>query len=316
MAINHKNIPSLSSLIAFESASRLGSLTKAADELCVTLTAVSKQVKKLEAFLNTQLFTRGKQGVELTSKGKLYLKNVIEVLEILSNQSIKMDDDHHPLPLNVEIGTCFSHFWLLPKLDDFRNKYPDITLNLVINNERNIGDNSDYDIAFFYSSMDSINKNNHLLFTERILLVCSPEFLKKRPECIDLRQLWQQPVIMLKDALFFWEDWQSWANIYGIEYQQPQNVIQVEDQVSVIHAATNDAGVALAWDWHVRELIDNGKLIALTEPVEFNANAFFLSVSELSDHLASQLFVDWVISTERGYTNKPISNVIINEQYL
>lgn len=303
MAINHKNIPSLSCLIVFEAASRLGTLTKAADELCVTPTAVSKQIKKLEAFLNTQLFTRGKQGVELTPKGAVYLNSVIEALEILSSQSIPMDDEHNPLPLNVEIGTCFSHFWLLPKLDDFRNKYPEITLNLVINNDRNIGDNADYDMAFFYSSMDSINKNNHLLFAERILLVCSPDFLKKRPECADLSQLWQQPVIMLKDTLSFWEDWQSWADVYGIEYQPPQNVIQVEDQVSVIQAAVNDAGIALAWDWHVRELIEQGALVTLTKPVEFNTNAFFLSVSEDSDHFASQLFVDWIISTERTYLN-------------
>ncbi|OCH22042.1 hypothetical protein A6E04_09320 [Aliivibrio logei] len=91
--------------------------------------------------------------------------------------------------------------------------------------------------------------------------------------------------------------------MYGIEYQPPQNVIQVEDQVSVIQAAVNDAGIALTWDWHVRELIEQGRLVALTKPVEFNTNAFFLSVSEDSDHFASQLFVDWIISTERIYLN-------------
>lgn len=48
---------------------------------------------------------------------------------------------------------------------------------------------------------------------------------------------------MLKDTLSFWEDWQSWADVYGIEYQPPQNVIQVKDQVSVIQAAVNDAGI-------------------------------------------------------------------------
>ncbi|MFD2017365.1 LysR substrate-binding domain-containing protein [Vibrio olivae] len=302
MPIVHRNIPSLSSLITFESAARLGNLTRAADELCVSPTAASKQIKKLEEFLNTQLFIRSKQGVTLTAKGEEYLGYVTEALELLSATSSKMDDSHDVVPLNVEIGSCFSHFWLLPRLDDFRNRHPDILLNLVTNNERHVGDNSDYDVAFFYSSMDSVNKNNHLMFAERIVLVCSPAFEKKYPHCSDVNQLWQLPILQLKEPLSFWEGWETWATLYGVELQTPENVIQVEDQVSVIHAAVNDAGIALAWDWQVRDLLESGQLVAITEPVDFN-NAFFLSISEQSQHPASQLFVDWVIGAERRFTH-------------
>ncbi len=299
MPINHKHIPSLSSLLTFETAARLGNLTKAANELCVTPTAASKQIKNLEAFLNTQLFIRSKQGVRLTPKGEEYLSGVVGALEMLASSSAQLDDDADAIALNVEIGSCFSHFWLLPRLDDFRNTHPDVPLNFVINNERNIGDNSDYDIAFFYSSIDSINKNNHLLFAERIILVCSPAFKDKYPQCTDINALWRLPILQLKEPLAFWEGWETWAKLYDVPFQEPQNVIQVEDQVSVIQAALNHAGIALAWDWQVRDLLQSGQLVAITNPVDFDKNAFFLSLSEQSRHPAARQFIDWVIGSER-----------------
>ncbi|MEC8484714.1 MAG: LysR family transcriptional regulator, partial [Pseudomonadota bacterium] len=92
MPIKNSDIPSHSSLIIFEAAARLGSLTSAANELCVTPTAVSKQVKQLEAFLNTTLFLRKKNGLELTTKGQSYLTTVNQVLHLLSEESKKLND--------------------------------------------------------------------------------------------------------------------------------------------------------------------------------------------------------------------------------
>lgn len=298
MPINNRTVPSLSSLILFEASARLGTLTSAANELCVSPTAVSKQIKQLETFLNTQLFIRKKTGLELTKKGQIYLKTVSHVLTSLAEESQKMDDKISPLPLNLEIGTCFSHFWLIPHLDDFRDKYPDIMLNININNERHMRavKSDEYDVAFYYASLKTSYKNNFLLFNERMLLVCSPNFLKKRPECQNLDNIWQQPLLGLKDAPDFWENWHTWAAHSGVKYQEPTNEIQMEDQISVVHAAQNGLGIALAWDWHVEELINEGHLIALTQPVECNNNAFFLTRAENANQYSSDCFIDWVMA--------------------
>lgn len=297
MPINNRTIPSLNSLILFEASARLGTLTSAANELCVSPTAVSKQIKQLESFLNTKLFIRKKTGLELTKKGQNYLETVRKTLAVLAEESQKMDDKVSPLPLNLEIGACFSHFWLIPHLDDFRDKYPDIMLNISINNERNISDvNSDtYDVAFYYSSLKTSYKNNFLLFNERMLLVCSPGFLEKRPECHDLKNIWQQPLLGLKDAPDFWENWKTWAAHSAIDYQEPLNEIQMEDQIAVIHAAQNGLGIALAWDWHVEDLIADGSLIALTPPIECKNNAFFLTRTKNANQYSAECFIDWVM---------------------
>lgn len=297
MPINNRTIPSLSSLIVFEASARLGTLTSAANELCVSPTAVSKQIKQLEAFLNTQLFIRKKTGLELTKKGQSYLKIVSESLEVLAEASQKMDDKVTPLPLNLEIGACFSHYWLIPNLDDFREKYPDIMLNISINNERNMSEvkSDQYDVAFYYASRETSSRDDFLLFNERMLLVCSPSFLEKRPEAQSLDNIWKLPLLGLKDAPEFWENWRTWAGHSGIEYQAPLNEIQMEDQIAVIHAAQNGLGIALAWDWHVEDLLADKSLVALTTPVECKSNAFFLTRTENSNQYSSECFINWVM---------------------
>ncbi|PYF84523.1 LysR family glycine cleavage system transcriptional activator [Marinomonas alcarazii] len=297
MPINNRTIPSLNSLILFEASARLGTLTSAANELCVSPTAVSKQIKQLESFLNTKLFIRKKTGLELTKKGQTYLETVRKTLTVLAEESQKMDDKVSPLPLNLEIGACFSHFWLIPHLDDFRDKYPDIMLNISINNERNMSEvnSHEYDVAFYYSSLKTSYKNNFLLFNERMLLVCSPSFLEKHPECHNLKHIWQQPLLGLKDAPDFWENWQTWAAHSGIDYLEPLNEIQMEDQIAVVHAAQNGLGIALAWDWHVEDLIAEGSLVALTPPIECKNNAFFLTRTENANRYSAECFIDWVM---------------------
>ena len=297
MPINNKTIPSLSGLILFEASARLGTFTNAANELCVTPTAVAKQIKQLEAFLDTQLFYRKKTGLELTTEGNEYLVHVSQALNTLAEASTSLQKQDQPIPLNLEIGTCFSHFWLIPRLDDFRSHYPEVTLNISINNERNIAENAiaPYDVAFYYAPIDSVQKENYLLFDERMLLVCSPGFLEKRPDCRDLTTLWDQPLLGLRDAPEFWENWQSWAQRSGKTYRTPTNMMVMEDQIAVIQAALNDAGIALAWDWHIEQLLESEQLIALTPPLECYNNAFFLSCSDNANRKSAQRFIRWVM---------------------
>lgn len=301
MRLNSRQIPPMVRLLAFESAARLGSLTHAANELCVSPTAVSKQIQALETFLDTTLFTRSKQGVSLTNKGEQYLLAVTPLLHAIADETEKMQSKPQTHLLNVEVGLCFSHFWLLPRLESFRQQYPNISLNLNINNERYVGDNENYDIAFYYSPVDSLNKNNHLLFNERISLVCSPSFLSDHPECVDMQNIFNLPIIMLRESLPSWVGWQEWLDEMGLEYQEPGHVFYVDDQVAVIQAALNGVGIALAWDWHVRELLATDQLIELSKPIEFIDKAYFLSVSDSCDKNLAQIFTDWVIEEERCY---------------
>lgn len=295
MAINSKLIPPTSCLLMFEATARLGSVTKAATELYVSPTAVSKQIKKLEEFLSAELLVRTTKGVFLTEKGRNYLVYVEQALNTLAEATSQMNTSHTPPALNVEVGPCFLHYWLLPRLDDFRQQHPSILLNLNVNNERSVGTENQYDVAFFYSKVDSQNMNNYLLFPERVMLVCSPSFFKKHNGRIDCNEPFKYSLIMIKDELPFWVGWKIWAEKVGIKYHIPPHTLFVDDQVAVLQAAINDAGIALAWDWQVKDLIDSNQLIALTDSVEFEDKAYFLSIAENCSNPAAKAFTDWVI---------------------
>ncbi|RBW46659.1 hypothetical protein DS885_07125 [Psychromonas sp. B3M02] len=301
MSIKSRLIPPTGYLLVFESAARLGSLTKAADELCVTTTAVSKQVKNLENFLNIQLFTRSKQGVQLTAQGYQYLQRVKEALDILSEETKILDNSSTAVTLNLEVGPCFMHFWLLPKIEQFRQAHPEIMLNITISNERHIDASEHYDVTFYYATIATANENCQQIFAERIQLVCSPKFLESHGGYIDLQSIFDQPLIMLKKEMSFWEGWQSWANKAGLTYRIPNNALMVDDQVAVIQAAINDTGIALVWDWHVSELIAKGELVSVTDYMEFQEKAYFLHIADQENNLAAKTFVGWVQQQESGY---------------
>ncbi|WP_417698294.1 LysR substrate-binding domain-containing protein [Psychromonas sp.] len=301
MSIKSRLIPPTGYLLVFESAARLGSLTKAADELCVTTTAVSKQVKNLENFLNIKLFTRSKQGVQLTAQGYQYLQRVREALDILSEETKVLEGASTAVTLNLEVGPCFMHFWLLPKIEQFRQAHPDIMLNITISNERYIDASDNYDVTFYYSTIATVNENCQQIFAERIQLVCSPKFLETHGGHIDLQSIFDQPLIMLKKEMPFWEGWKSWANKAGLTYRIPNNALMVDDQVAVIQAAINDTGIALVWDWHVSELIAKGELVSITDYMEFEEKAYFLHIAGKQNNVAANTFVGWVKQQKGGY---------------
>lgn len=301
MSVKSSLIPPTGYLLVFESAARLGSLTKAADELCVTTTAVSKQVKKLEDFLDIKLFTRSKQGVKLTTQGYDYLQRVREAFVILSKETSLLNTSSTSIPLSIEVGPCFMHFWLLPKIEQFRQAYPDIILNIAISNERFANANDNYDVTFFYSTIDSVNEDCQQVFSERVQLVCSPKFLENHNGYIDLQSIFDQPLIMLKKEMPFWEGWKGWANKVGLNYSVPSNTLFVDDQVAVIQAAINDAGIALVWDWHVRELLVKKELVELTEHIDLKEKAYFIQAVNQKNNPAAKVFVDWVLQQENGY---------------
>lgn len=302
MSIKSRLIPPTGYLLVFEASARLGSLTKAADELCVTTTAISKQIKNLEVFLGIQLFIRSKRGVRLTEQGYDYLQRVRKAFDILSEETRSFDASSTLIPLNIEVGPCFMHFWLLPKIEQFRKMYPEIILNVTISNERHIDASDNYDVTFYYSTINNARSDNcQQIFSERIQLVCSPMFLKNHGEHIDLQSIFDQPLIMLKKEMPFWEGWGTWAKKAGLTYRVPRNVLMVDDQVAVIQAAINDTGIALVWDWHVRDLISRGELVSLTDYMELDEKAYFLHIENQSENAAAKIFVEWVLQQESGY---------------
>src|SRR2546430_544566 len=124
--------PSVDALVAFESAARHGSFTRAAAELNLTQGAISRQIRQLEDKLGISLFQRIRQRVVLTDAARAYLLDVRELLKDWESAVQRMAAHEGARVLNLAVLPTFTTAWLVPHLPDFSRKHPDITLNCAI----------------------------------------------------------------------------------------------------------------------------------------------------------------------------------------
>lgn len=144
-------IPSTSALTAFESVARTGSFTLAAQELSLTQSAVSRQVRGLEEQLDCALFDRNSRKVELTEAGRLYVGEVGQALQTIRDATIQVVTKRSEKVLNVAILPTFGTRWLMPRISRFVANYPDITLNFTTRIGRFDFIADDLDIAIYHA---------------------------------------------------------------------------------------------------------------------------------------------------------------------
>ncbi len=126
-----RRIPPFPAIRAFEAAARHLSFKQAAEELHVTPSAISHQVKALEQYLGVALFRRKPQGVNLTDAGKTYLPLVGGALDRIASASERLKSDGLTGPLAVGMSSAFATRWMVPRLGHFRDTFPNIDLHLT-----------------------------------------------------------------------------------------------------------------------------------------------------------------------------------------
>ena len=120
--MSNRKIPPLNALKYFEATARNGSFKGAAEELCVSVSAISHQIKQLESYLSTELFQRNARSIELTDVGKKYYPIVRQAFEKLSDGTIALLKPQDSNYLTVQLYSTIAIRWLIPKLPDFQKK--------------------------------------------------------------------------------------------------------------------------------------------------------------------------------------------------
>ncbi|MBU3724284.1 MAG: LysR family transcriptional regulator [Burkholderiaceae bacterium] len=199
-------MPALHLLIAFEAVARQGSVSKAANELHLTPSAISHRIAKLEAQLGTSLFLRTSHGIGLTQKGRRYNEALSETLGRLSEISECLNPPDTDDPVRIHTGPGFARLWLMPRLTLFREKHPKIKVEL----------SSSFDPVDFRN--DSVDlwvqrgkpaKGDFVVenfFTEQFVPLASPAFLKSNP-LKSISDLANAPLIYCSRATPAWPDW-------------------------------------------------------------------------------------------------------------
>ncbi|MBO9475812.1 LysR family transcriptional regulator [Shimia sp. R10_1] len=283
------NLPRLSSLVSFEAAARKTSFKLAATELNVTPAAVSHQIKALEKELQCNLFHRFHRGVELTESGAYLLVALQRGFEGINDAFEQLRAQPGRNSVTIRSSTAVSSLWLTPRLAHFWKSYEHISVAQIVNDTGKAADNCD--LSLHYGEMSRDNGHCRMLFRDRIMALCSPQFATQHAvDSVD--GIAEVPLIHLDSLETGGTDWQVWAHTLG--YSGPlKSTHRVNNYIIALQAAQDDMGAVLGWEGLTAGLIASGKLVKLlpetiTAPLEF-----YVKLHNQSSDRARLVF-DWL----------------------
>ena len=170
------DFPPVASLRSFEAVARLGSVTQAAHEMSVTHSAVSQHIKQLEALVGVSLFVRHGRGVRITEEGRLYALQIREALQHIADATRMVQIKPRTMELTLATLPSFGCHWLLPRLERFQARHPQIAVRLltslaVVNLQQ-----EGIDLAIRMGQGDWEGMESRHLFADEQLVVAAPHY--------------------------------------------------------------------------------------------------------------------------------------------
>jgi DNA-binding transcriptional LysR family regulator len=274
-------MPSLGLLEGFEAAARHLSFTKAGEELFITQSAVSRQIKELEDQLGLALFHRRHRSLFLTEAGQQFYAAAAQVLTTMRTATSRLKEHGGRRPLAVTTTASFAALWLIPRLAGFRRIHPGVDVRITADTRVQDLERDGLDVAIRHGPASLAGPNAVRLFGERVFPVCSPKLLKK----IALRQpadLKNHTLLQYDDpdARHPWLHWKTWLEVAGIAELRPAGTLSFSGYEQIIPAAVAGHGVALGRTPLVKDLLAAKELVAPFQSSADPARAYFAIVSK------------------------------------
>ena len=298
-----RSLPPLNALRAFESAARHRSFKKAAAELSVTPAAISHQIKTLEHYLGVPLFHRMTRALQLTDAAQSALATIGDGFDKLADGVERMQEHGAGGLLTVSVSPSFGAMWLVPRLESFRSRHPDIEIR-IDGTERLVDLTRDSaDVALRYGPGNYSGVRTDLLFGQVNTPVCSPKLLTgtnalKEPE--DLRHI---TLLHIE-----WNDteasWRMWLMAAGLTDIAPARGPTFTMESMAVQAALDGQGVALVGDVLVSDDLASGRLVRpfkshLSTPLSFSYYLLSALNSDAQPKVAA--FRQWLLEQALPY---------------
>jgi LysR family transcriptional regulator, glycine cleavage system transcriptional activator len=286
MSVNSR-IPPIQCLLTFEALARLRSVTQAAEELCVTPSAVSHRVKQLEQIIGTKLF--GRADFSLTTEGNEYLAHVREGLVSLQRfPSANAPSGRRKLRLAVT--PTFARSVLMPRLKHFLDAYPeiDITLQVSIPLLDVVAEDADLTVRFGtgrYSDVEHV-----CLAKDEITPLASPAWLRENGPFTSVEDLQNQP--LLRSPL---EPWRTWFAAHDLDWPEPTEGSSFNDIGLMCDAAAQGLGIGLIRTKLGAPWLESGQLVRLFERSVPSPHAHYLCWrTGTMERWECATFADWL----------------------
>jgi len=296
-----RRLPPLNALRAFEAAARHLSFTKAAEELFVTQAAISHQVKALEAALDLQLFRRLNRRLMLTDAGQLYLPALTEAFDAIDTASARLRADENAGRLVVSVANSLAAKWLLPRLPRFRERHPEIEVEISALDRLVDFSRDNVDMAIRYGLGRYPGLRVDPLMEDTIFPVCSPGLLAgpvplREPGDLRHHSLLHDEV---GPAEAGWPKWLADAGVTGVRADRGQ---RYSHSSLVLQAAIDGQGVALGRSTLVALDLEAGRLVQPFGPALPSSYAcYVVSPPATAERPKIKAFREWLLD-EAGAT--------------
>ena len=301
-------MPSLRAVKSFVAAAKYQSFTRAAEALCVSQAAISRQIRELESYLGVALFDRVGRAVELTEAGTIFYDAAyLSFVNIAQAAERIQDVGSNKKTLTLCCTPAFSALWLSRRLPGFLFQNPDIHIS-VVTTENFLQMEPGVAPDIFINKI-SYPRDGYLsipLFYDLIYPVCSPQFLQQHPEVATLQGLKSAPLLNLsphgRAQIAEHIDWYVWFSFFDMapvkKVTEGANTFNANDYNMLIQMALAGHGVSLGWSHLIAPLISEGRLVRpVSQSVELKEKQHYLTF--MKDKLTSEPFIrfrDWFLA--------------------
>jgi LysR family glycine cleavage system transcriptional activator len=293
-----RNLP-LRRLDTFCVVARHSSIKNAANELCVTASAVSHQIKGLEKVLGVTLFVRDPRLLTLTAAGRGLFLEIEPLIRGIETSVKRYRRSREAVPLLIRLPALFATELFMPRFKAFADRRPQLEFRVETTESDRCSRQSGVDVAVVMAKRQPAGRNIEPLFSMRLVPAASPEIAKRLPDGL-ARMPPGVKLIVHKDDPRAWE---RWAKAASLEYVPPGGVIHLDSSAGVASAAEKGLGVALVPFPLLAARFEAGSLVPLADQtLDIRERYYLVHESDDNNEEALQALVTWILAEfgERG----------------
>ncbi len=245
-------------------------------------------------------FLRKHRAIELTPDGYRLFEAITRGLDEIAGCVGELRASTDPPQITVAASVAFSYFWLMPRLERFGERYPEVDLRVLATDQAADLKNRDADVAVLYGDGDWKDIQARRLFGERVYPVCSPPgYLRDHPELQRPNDILDQTLLHLDGGGTIWGavDWRVWLAQQGVTGQPVRRGIRLNSYPMVLRGAEAGRGIALGWSYITDEMLANGQLVCpVDRPIE-TTSSYYIGASEKKECQIRPLrgFIQWIM---------------------
>ena len=285
---NHQSL--LRNLHTFNIAAEKMSFTLAAKKLHLTQGAVSHRIKVLEGELGFNLFVRGTRKLELTEEGLRFQRTLSKSLSSIFSEIEDINNTDLYGQINIGTSPAFANSWLLPRLADFKKRYPKFNLNIFSQEEQDFHQNH-LDIAIYYGAENLKDMYRQPLFGEKYIPVCTPTYAAENDIFEDgLESLHRINFIHALGS----DVWQRWIKHHQLDVNLFEQFYCVSHRDMGVRSALHNIGVAMGRYHFVKQYIETGELITPYPSMETNKSYELICPLGTEKRPKVRTFIRWL----------------------